>query len=152
MRVIPVVLFFALNFGALAIGSLLMGGGPTSEWYQQVPKAPWTPPGWVFGAAWTSIMICYTIYMSIAWQRLKKSKLILVFSAQWLLNVLWNPIFFYFHETIIGLVIITLLTILIWLKAIGFRQKMGAWSLLLLPYSIWLTIATSLNLYIVLYS
>ena len=43
------VIFALLNFGALAIGGLFTGGGVSSEWYASLNKAPWTPPGWVFG-------------------------------------------------------------------------------------------------------
>ena len=53
-----------LNFGALAIGSYFTASGASSDWYQNLNKAPWTPAGWVFGAAWTSIMICYSVYMA----------------------------------------------------------------------------------------
>ena len=52
-------LFLLLNFGALAIGSYFMNNGPQSNWYLTLNKAPWTPPGWVFGVAWTTIMICF---------------------------------------------------------------------------------------------
>ncbi|QLH45180.1 MAG: tryptophan-rich sensory protein [Bacteroidota bacterium] len=24
--------------------------------------SPWTPPGWVFGFAWTLIMVCYSFF------------------------------------------------------------------------------------------
>ena len=41
------VLFLAINFSALGIGSYLMNNGPTSGWYLTLNKAPWTPPGWV---------------------------------------------------------------------------------------------------------
>jgi len=150
MRITPFITFLILNFGALALGGWMMGGGPTAEWYQSVNKAPWTPPGWVFGAAWSTIMICYTIYMGVAWNRLNKSKIATVFGVQWILNVSWNPVFFYFHETELGLVLISLLTVLLWGKVFAFRKSMKAWGILLLPYSIWLSIATSLNLYIVL--
>lgn len=45
-------LFFIINFGALGLGALLMDSSPIeNEWYVQLNKAPWTPPGWVFGAA-----------------------------------------------------------------------------------------------------
>ena len=47
--------FLLLNFGALALGGFLMGEGPSSAWYSNLNKAPWTPPGWVFGASWTVI-------------------------------------------------------------------------------------------------
>ena len=151
-RILPFFIFFLLNFGALAIGGWMMGEGPTSDWYQNAQQAPWTPPGWVFGAAWTFIMLCYTFYMGIAWHRIKKSKIAPVFAAQWILNVSWNPVFFYFHDTEMGLLLISALTLLLWIKLFVFRKSMGAWNLLLLPYNIWLSIATSLNLYFLLYN
>ena len=50
--------FLLINFGALALGGLFTSDGVISDWYEQLNKAPWTPPGWVFGAAWTTIMVC----------------------------------------------------------------------------------------------
>ena len=58
------VIFLFINFGGLALGSWLMNNGPRSLWYIELNKAPWTPPGWVFGVAWTLIMICFSIYLS----------------------------------------------------------------------------------------
>lgn len=152
MRALPFVLFFLLNFGALALGAWLMGEGPMSDWYREANKAPWTPPGWVFGAAWTFIMLCYTAYMGIAWNRITKRRIALVFGVQLLFNIGWNPIFFYLHDVEIGLLVIGFLTLLIWSKVFLFKKSMGWWGLLLLPYSIWLTIATSLNWYFLMYN
>lgn len=61
------ILFLILNFGALALGGLFTNNGVNSEWYTNLNKAPWTPPGWVFGFAWTTIMICFSIYMAKAY-------------------------------------------------------------------------------------
>ena len=58
------LLFLMINFGGLAIGSWLMDNGPMTDWYINLNQAPWSPPGWVFGAAWTTIMICFSIYMA----------------------------------------------------------------------------------------
>ena len=57
------ILFLIINFGGLALGSWLMNNGPNSDWYLNLDKAPWTPPGWVFGAAWTTIMVCFSVYL-----------------------------------------------------------------------------------------
>ena len=61
---IRVAIFLIINFGALGIGSILMDNGPQSSWYTNLNQAPWTPPGWVFGFAWTTIMFCFSIYMA----------------------------------------------------------------------------------------
>ena len=60
-----IILFLVLNFGALAIGGVLMGSSPIeNSWYQGLNQAPWTPPGFVFGIAWTIIMLCFSIYLA----------------------------------------------------------------------------------------
>jgi benzodiazapine receptor len=141
-------LFFVLNFGALALGSLLMGSSPLeNQWYVELKKAPWTPPGWVFGAAWTTIMLLFTIYLTIQEKRkLNNRWFIALFTLQFLTNVLWNPLFFYFHWTFLGMIVIFLLYISLLLMLFYFKPN-GWKSILLLPYLVWLTIAFSLNAY-----
>ena len=119
-----IILFLVLNFGALAIGSYFTDSGASSDWYQNLNKAPWTPAGWIFGAAWTSIMICYSVYMAylIKINRNKK-KIILLYSIQWILNVAWNPIFFELQLIILGLIEISLLTSIILYLCINFWNE-----------------------------
>jgi len=143
------IIFLILNFGALALGGFLMGGEVQGEWYQNVNKAPWTPPGWVFGAAWTTIMVLFSIYMASAWQEVDNTKfLIALFSFQLILNVAWNPVFFAFHQVGFGLLLIVALTILVGYFLFGLIPQMKMKSILVLPYFLWLLIATSLNAYI----
>ena len=142
-----------LNFGALGLGGLLMDGGPTSDWYMALQKAPWTPAGWVFGAAWTLIMFCFTIYMTRLWYASNRSKSVLfLFAIQWVLNVMWNPVFFKFHLMLIGLVIILMLTALVIKFLFGYWRILKLESLWILPYALWLLVATSLNAYIYFYN
>jgi benzodiazapine receptor len=74
---VRIIVFAVLNFGALGIGVYLMGQGATSDWYQGLNKAPWTPPGWVFGAAWTTIMVFFSIYMSLLWKDTESIKVLI---------------------------------------------------------------------------
>ncbi len=147
------LLFLFLNFAALFIGGFYTGDGVPSEWYQELNKAPWTPPGWVFGFAWTTIMICLAFYMSKAIGILKNVNfLILLYTVQLFLNILWNPLFFAMQEVGIGLFTISILTVLVAYILSAFRNEMKLYSLLLMPYCIWLIIATSLNAYIFIYN
>lgn len=146
-----IIIFLIVNFTALAIGGFFTGDGVASEWYTNLNKAPWTPPGWVFGAAWTTIMVCFSIFMAYLWPTFESKKTILVlFILQWILNVIWNPTFFYYQNPLLGLIFIVALTLLIgYFLLISFPMiKMK--SLLILPYFIWLIIATSLNAYAML--
>ena len=148
-----IILFLILNFSALAIGGLFTGSGVSSDWYQNLNKAPWTPPGWVFGASWTLIMISFAIYMAYLFKtQSDRKKIIALFSIQWILNISWNPIFFYLQEILFGMISISLLTILIAYFLYSFRKQLNIKSLLLAPYLVWLIIATSLNGYILFFN
>ena len=108
------IVFLIINFGALAIGSIFTSKGVPSDWYIGLAKAPWTPPGWAFGFAWTTIMICFSVYMAYLWPvKENNGLLVALFIIQWVLNILWNPTFFYFHNVLAGLFIIVSLTLLI---------------------------------------
>jgi tryptophan-rich sensory protein len=144
------ILFLTINFGGLAFGSFLMGNPASNEWYQLQAKAPWTPPGWVFGAAWFSIMLFYSIFL----QQLLKTSRVNRKSVKWLfgisvvLNVSWNPLFFVHHWVALGLVVlIALFFVLVLLARIALKQK-PLLVLLILPYLIWMLIAISLNAYL----
>lgn len=144
------LLFLVLNFVGLAIGGLFTGKGVPSDWYINLNKAPWTPPGWVFGAAWTTIMICFSVYLSYLWDQVTNQRMLIgLITVLWVLNVLWNPVFFYSHNVVLGLVVISALTLLVAYAMIFYWNRVGAYSFLLMPYVVWLCIATSLNAYIV---
>jgi len=151
MRLIAsITAFLIINFSALALGTLLMNNGPSTTWYLYLNKAPWTPPGWVFGFAWTFIMICFSIYMAFLYKVKIENKIAILFIIQFILNVSWNYIFFNQHLIGMGLLVIVLLTIVIATFLLVFKNNMKLKSLLLAPYFVWLCIATSLNAYILL--
>lgn len=144
-------IFMTLNFSALAIGGLFSSKGVPSDWYFDLVKAPWTPPGWVFGATWTSIMICFGVYMAYLWPVIESKNIIIsLYALQWILNVGWNPTFFYYHYVFAGLLLIIGLTALIGFFQFFYWSELKLKSVLILPYFIWLIIATSLNGYILL--
>lgn len=146
------LLFLIINFGGLAIGTWFMNNGPLSSWYTNLNQAPWTPPGFVFGIAWTAIMICFSIYLGKQFTKGIRIKLTRVFLIQFVLNVSWNYVFFNQHLVFLGLIIIALLTALIFYYFFKLSNKTGKYKFLLLPYIIWLCIATSLNLYILIHN
>jgi len=144
-----ITVFLLLNFGTLGLGQWLMGEGPSSTWYQTLVRAPWTPPGWVFGAAWTTIMICFSVYMAKLWQRaVHKKGVAVLFGLQLILNVMWNPTFFRWHATYAALGILIALTSVVAVLLVGYRRTTGWFSMCLVPYLAWLMIATSLNAFI----
>jgi benzodiazapine receptor len=139
--------FLFLNFTGLAIGALWTNPGVTSDWYSTIDKAPWTPPGLVFGLAWTTIMICLSVYMTNLFTD-KNGRYNWLILLSWTLNILWNPLFFHFHYTWLSSIVIVGLTFVLGLLTHVSRvDGVRSWWLLL-PYFIWLIIASSLNLYV----
>jgi tryptophan-rich sensory protein len=142
------IFFLIINFGGLYIGNLLMNNGPLTNWYITLEKAPWTPPGWVFGAAWTLIMICFSVYLAYLFIKADSKRTRLAFALQVFLNVIWNYVFFNQHLVAFGLVVIAALTVVVFTFFFSNFKSIKNKSYLLLPYMIWLLIATSLNAYI----
>ncbi len=146
------VIYLCLNFGALALGAFLMGGSPAeNQWYIHLNKAPWTPPGYMFGLAWTTIMIFYSFYMARIDRTAEKSKVFhirILFVVQWVLNVLWNPLFFDLHWVFFGAIVILLLISTLLAKHFYVTKQKSLTFLLAFPYVFWLCIALSLNLFV----
>ena len=144
--------FLALNFGGLAIGGQFTGPGVVSEWYQTLARAPWTPPGWVFGAAWSTIMVGFSWYMCQLWLWTPKADrqiITLAYATALLLNIAWNPLFFGAHMTGLALIdLILLLMVILWLwQRSSKHPEMMRHRWALLPYPCWLMVAISLNGY-----
>lgn len=147
---IRLILFLIINFGALGIGGVLQGEGARSAWYQGLNIAPWTPPGWMFGLAWTTIMLCFSFYLAFLTNATDSRFLYILFLIQVLLNVSWNPLFFRYHLVLISLLVIIALLVVVGVFLFRYLKIMDWKNLLILPYFLWLIIATSLNAYIMI--
>ena len=146
-QLLKIIVFLVLNFGALALGSYLMGGSPAENtWYIELKRAPWTPPGYFFGLAWTTIMILFTVFLvkNFTWNK----SFIALLVAHYMLNIGWNPIFFRWHLLVLGCIVIALLfvTVFSFLFLVD-KSKRTSSIFLLLPYLLWLCVAFSLNWY-----
>jgi len=143
--------FLLLSFSAAAIGGFFSPG----EWYQQLNRPPLTPPGWLFGPAWTLLYTAMAVAAWLVWkskpdagtakhQPLRTSALVLFF-IQLALNALWSPVFFGAERPLPALIIIVLLWIAVaaTMRA-NFRVHRVA-GLLFVPYLAWITFATYLN-------
>ncbi|MEM8896152.1 MAG: TspO/MBR family protein [Bacteroidota bacterium] len=151
--VIRTIIFLVLNFGALAIAGYYTGDGVPSDWYTSLDKAPWTPPGWVFGFAWTTIMICFSLFMALLWPAIDgKISITMLYLVQWILNVAWSPLFFHYRFVDFALINISLLTVVVGIFLFSYKKQVAKGRWLALPYFVWLLLATSLNGYISLFN
>jgi len=125
------------------------------QWYQKLNKPSWTPPDNWFGIIWP---ILYTL-MFISLYIIYKNKnsihfntAFTLFFIQFFLNIIWTTIFFKFKMIKLALLDLILLLLFLSLTLNSFYKINKLSYILLLPYLIWLLIAFSLNLYIVIYN
>ena len=149
-KYIPFIIIFLINCLGLYLGGLATNPGVKSDWYQnQIIQAPWTPPGFVFGIVWSTIAITWSVLGSWIWKN--KRHLFDIYMGGWMLNLVWNPLFFTFHATLTSGIVILLLSISIFYILEQLRRsgnlKVSLWGYI---YFFWLMIASSLNWFIVL--
>jgi translocator protein len=148
----------ALLVASLALVALVaaLGGVATSrsvgDWYEGLDRAPWNPPGWVFGPAWT---ILYVLMAVAAWlvarhglgDRAVRTAL-LVYGVQLALNLGWSLVFFGLRRPSSGLVVILALLVAVAATAVSFHRVDATAGWLLAPYLAWVAFAATLNAWI----
>lgn len=144
---IRLIVFLLINFSVLILSGVTQGEGPFSQWYQNLNKAPWTPPGWCFGVAWTLIMISFSVYMAFLLQEDNWLPFRKIYFTQLFLTAVWNPIYFILHWQFLSLLILLLLLYFLLYSMLLFYKKLKWKSLFILPFILWLLIASSLNYY-----
>lgn len=141
-RSLSLVLFLILTVGGgLLIGTLTL----PDAWYAALAKPPWTPPGWVFGPAWTLLYVLIALAGYRTWRRAPGGPAMQLWAGQMLLNFSWSPIFFRAHLIEAALVVIAgLLLVIVAFIARSWRSdRVAAW--LFVPYALWVAFALSLN-------
>ena len=135
----------------ICFGAAALGGGVTdshSEWYINLNKPSFNPPGWVFGPVWSLLYTFMAITLWKIWSLPPSSerKVALAwFFIQLVLNTLWSFLFFYFHWPLGAFIDILVLWFAILMTIIKF-YKLVPWTIwLLVPYILWVSFATFLN-------
>lgn len=148
------VVFVGLPVAVAFMGTLVSGGADT-EWYKELNKPSWTPPGWVFPIMWTTLYILMGVASWLVWKEggfAAQGYPLGAYIIQLALNFLWTPIFFGMHRPGFALVEIVLLWLAIAVTIYLFLPVNPIAAYLLIPYIGWVTVATSLNCYIWMYN
>ena len=138
---------------AVAVAGLGASATDVGPWYQGLRKPSWQPPDLLFGPVWTLIYALTALSGVKAWRaapdRRTRERVLMLFAANALLNVLWSELFFNFRrpdwalwETAPFLASIAVLIAAVWPLS-----RTAGW--LLAPYLAWVTFATVLNLAVV---
>lgn len=137
------LLFVLLVYGIGAFGAY-MTNLSVMNWYQSLAKPNWTPPDWLFGPVWMFLYLLIALTGFLIWKQ-KATGLYGYYAAQLLFNGLWSFLFFALKQPLAAGIDI----ILIWFFVVLFMWK--AWpvrklyTLLFLPYLLWISYAALLN-------
>ena len=130
---------------AAALGSLASTNSGTDSWYLSLNKSELNPPGYVFGIVWP---ILYVLMMISAFLTYKK--VFVVFNIQLIFNAAWSWLFFRYQMPLVSLLDIYLLIVMnIYILKLMYHESKIAF-LLFLPYVLWISFASYLNLFIVI--
>ena len=131
------------------IGSVYtMNAIPT--WYAALEKPAFTPPNWLFAPAWITLYVLMGIAAFLVWRngwdKPKVRVALVFFGVQLVLNALWSVVFFGLESPLFGVVVIVMLWVAILITMLRFKgiSMAGVW--LLLPYLLWVTFASVLNI------
>ena len=126
---------------------------PRAEWYAQLRKPSWQPPGWAFGPAWTIILGLAAWSGVIAWEAAagpgEERRILILFGVNGLFHLLWSPLFFKAQRPDWALGEVPFLWGSIAALMIGLWPISPFAALLNLPYLAWVSFAAYLNLTIV---
>jgi len=127
--------------GGLAIGAAT---GP-GDWYGQLQKPAFNPPGWVFAPVWTGLYILIAVAGWRVWLRDRAGTAMKLWWAQLALNFAWSPTFFLAHQIGLALILIVLLlAAIVWFIARCWAKEPVAAGLFV-PYAAWVAFASILN-------
>ncbi len=123
------------------------------DWYQTLNKPFFNPPNWLFGPVWTILYIFMGVAFYLLWtaQPSKNRKISFgLYFAQLFLNLFWSIAFFGLQNPLLAFITIIFLWLMILLSIIFFRRTSKQAGFLFVPYFIWVSFASLLNLFIFL--
>ncbi len=140
--VLSLAVFLALVAAAALAGMNYMPG----PWYEALVKPAWTPPNWLFPPVWTVLYIMIAVAGWRVYEKEGIGRALIVWAISLQLNAAWSVIMFREHQ--IGLAAVDIAALLVSIVAfIGLTwQSNRLASLLFVPYLVWVSYATALNI------
>ena len=124
-----------------------------NNFYKKLNKSSVAPPSWVFGVVWPILYFLMFISLSLVWNNKKcfpYCNSLTYFFIQLFFNLIWTSLFFYYKKplyALIDIILVIIFTAITYKKFLKYN-KLAAY--LLIPYLLWLSFASYLNLFIVL--
>ena len=143
-RVRRLTLIVTVIFAA-TIGSMASTSTGTDSWYLSLNKSELNPPSYVFGIVWPILYIFMLVSAFLA-----HKKIFSLFFVQLFFNAIWSLLFFRFQMPLVALLDIYLLIVInIYILNLMYKENKLAF-FLFVPYVLWISFASYLNLFIVI--
>jgi len=115
------------------------------NWYLELNKPNFYPPSYLFGIVWPILylMIAFSLWFLLI--NTNRFWPLFLFYFQLFLNASWSYIFVYFELYFVGFLVLTLLSLVLFVMILSYWKISKASSLLLVPYFLWILFATFLN-------
>lgn len=147
----------AQQWGALALLGLVtaaaaviaaIASARAADFYQELSRPPWAPPGEVFGPAWTVLYVlmaiaAWLVVRASGWPRARPA--IALYVVQLAFNALWAWLFFRWRlgEAALAEIVVLWTLLLLTLRAFWRVQRLAG--VFMLPYLAWVTYAAALT-------
>jgi tryptophan-rich sensory protein len=141
------VLSLLLTLGTGAVAGIFTGQS-VSGWYATLNQPSFNPPNWVFGPVWSTLYFLMGVSLYLVWKQKPsgdRTRAIVIFIVQLVLNFLWSFFFFYFNMIGTALIDIILLWVSILTMIVFFFKIRPVAAYLNIPYLLWVSFATVLN-------
>lgn len=147
-RWVVLALFVLVCFGIAGLGSIATASS-IGQWYAELRKPAWTPPGWIFGPVWTALyaamaVAAWLVWVRVGWPAAKGA--LGLFALQLILNAGWSWLFFGLRNPGAAAIEIVVLWVSILLTLLAFWRAAPPAGWLMVPYLAWVTFATALNI------
>tara|TARA_Y100000287_G_C14038385_1_gene265102 strand:- start:152 stop:592 length:441 start_codon:yes stop_codon:yes gene_type:complete len=144
MQTKQITLVIAVILAAM-IGSLASTQASSDLWYLSLNKSELNPPSYVFGIVWPILYVLMMISAYLAYKKVYG-----IFIIQLVFNAAWSWLFFRFQMPLISLIDIYLLIALnLYITTLMYKENKLAF-ILFIPYVLWISFASYLNLFIVI--
>ena len=133
-----------LTFSVAALASQF----EPDEWYTNIAKPTWTPPGWLFGPVWGILYLSMSVSTWLVWLQRHKtavSRSLIFYFAQLAINGIWSWLFFGRQWIGLALIDLIVLVILVAITVVMFLRVRKTAGLMLLPYLLWISFSAALN-------
>ncbi|MBI2617331.1 tryptophan-rich sensory protein [Candidatus Gottesmanbacteria bacterium] len=154
MKQFPKLLFAIILCESVGILATPITISAIENWYNTLNKPYFSPPNWVFGPVWTLLYLMMGISLYLVWMKgWKKKKVqvaLVVFLIQLGANFLWSLLFFGLHSPLLGFIDIIFLLLSLGATIYYFYCISKTAAYLLIPYFLWVSFASILNLSVLL--